>query len=88
MPADSPDGVCAYWAHVSAITLQPIESSNIKAVGYDPAGRKLCVEFRSGAVHDYHDVPGDVHQALLTAKSIGAYHANFFKGRFKSTKVA
>lgn len=65
----------------------PVESSNIKAVGYDPASQQLEVEFHSGAVHCYHGVPADKHQAMIAAKSVGGYfHANI-RGQHKGTKV-
>jgi hypothetical protein len=49
----------------------PINSSNLKAVGYDPSTRELRVEFHSGAVHEHVGVPPERHSALMAADSHG-----------------
>ena len=54
----------------------PVESSNIRAVGYEP--RTLEVEFRNGSVYAYSDVPDSVHQELMQAES---------KGKFLNAKI-
>jgi hypothetical protein len=43
------------------------------SIGYDPAQRALEIEFQSGEVYQYLDVPQDVHHALLAAPSKGRY---------------
>lgn len=40
--------------------LVPVVSSNLAAVGYDPAERTLYVAFKSGALYAYDDVPPTV----------------------------
>lgn len=62
----------------------PIKSSNLKTVGYDPVKRTLEVEFHSGAVHHFHDVPPEHHVGLLGALSPGSYFHAHIKGRFNS----
>jgi len=57
------------------IQMQAVESSNLSAVGYDPAGKTLRVAFKNGGVYDYSEVPVDVFTALGSAESIGgAFH--------------
>lgn len=46
-----------------------VESSNIRAVGYD--GGTLVVEFAAGSRYEYRGVPADVHAALVSAPSKG-----------------
>jgi hypothetical protein len=56
---------------------QPVESSNLRSVGYDEESRILEIELHSGAVYQYYDVPPEVYQELLRAPSLGKYfHAN------------
>ena len=67
--------------------LEPVESSNIKGVGYDPSTRALRVQFSSGQVHQYEDVPPETHAAFMASESKGKhFHANI-KSAFKSSKV-
>jgi len=51
----------------------PVESSVIAPVGYDPVEHVLEVEFNSGKVYLYDDVPEDEHRRLMEAGSKGQY---------------
>ena len=64
----------------------PVQSSNVKSIGFHNDTNTLAVEFKDGSVYHYHDVPKDVHEGLVTAKSVGGYiHANV-KGAYKHSK--
>lgn len=68
------------------ITRTPVLSSNINSTGHDPATNTMEVEFKDGSVYTYHDVPKDVHEGLIGAKSIGShFHANV-KNKYKFSK--
>lgn len=57
--------------------MTPVTSSNIAAIGYDPATKALTVQFKSGAQHRYADVSPDAHAALMAAESKGKhFHAH------------
>jgi hypothetical protein len=49
------------------------ESSAIASVGYDPELKTLEIEFLSGNVYQYLDVPASTYKALLKADSLGQY---------------
>ena len=66
---------------------EPVQSSNLKSVGYDPDSKQLEVEFHSGAVHRYEDVPAKVHQRIMSAKSPGSYFHNNVRSAYKSTQL-
>ena len=51
----------------------PVNSSNIKSVGYDPARKILEIEFRSGSVYRYWNLPQEIYRTLVSAPSIGAF---------------
>ena len=51
----------------------PVESSNLKSVGYEPASKTLRIQFNTGTVYDYYNVPEQVFQNLLNAESKGRY---------------
>lgn len=60
----------------------PVDSSSIAAIGYDPEGRVLEVEFRqSGQVYRYFSVPAAEYEAFLNAGSKGVYLNQTFKPR-------
>ena len=54
-------------------TMQPVKSSQIAAVGYDAAAKKLAVQFTRGQTYHYDNVPPELHQQLLGAESIGSF---------------
>lgn len=65
---------------------QRVDSSAISSVGYDERSSTLEVEFRSGAVYDYHDVPPKVWKALLGAPSKGRFFSRSLRGRYPFTR--
>jgi hypothetical protein len=50
-----------------------VDSSNLVAVGYDKASEVLEVEFRTGSVYHYLEVPDEKYQGLMSAVSKGKY---------------
>lgn len=50
-----------------------VESSQVKAVGYDPATKVLEVEFHSGAIYQYPGAEPDVYEGLMNAESVGRF---------------
>lgn len=57
----------------------PVDSSSLRRVGYDPVTKVLEVEFQSGAVYRYYDVPKEVYLELLEAESKGTWFNQQFK---------
>ncbi|HEX9028785.1 MAG TPA: KTSC domain-containing protein [Anaerolineales bacterium] len=55
------------------ITLEPVESSMLASIGYDPKSQLLVVLFNSGKVYEYYNVPPEVYQGLMSAESKGGY---------------
>ncbi|MEG4632771.1 KTSC domain-containing protein [Microcoleus sp. AR_TQ3_B6] len=53
--------------------LQPVESSMIKAVGYDETTSNLEVVFNSGKTYLYSEVPNNVYLELMDSDSKGSY---------------
>jgi hypothetical protein len=58
---------------MTAMERTPIESSTVAGAAYDATDRILEIEFTSGAVYHYLDVPVGVLDDLLTAESPGRY---------------
>lgn len=62
------------------VAMVPVTSSNVKAVGYDAAAKRLHVQFHSGGEYSYANVEPHQHQALVNASSVGGHlHANFIR---------
>ena len=69
------------------MSLTPVKSSNIRAVGYDHGSKTLTVEFNSGGKHRYENVSPETHAGMMASDSVGRYfHANIRNAR-KSSKV-
>jgi hypothetical protein len=60
-----------------------VSSSAISSVGYDERSAVLEVEFRSGAVYDYLQVPKKVYRDLLKAPSKGGFVSQRVRDRYE-----
>jgi hypothetical protein len=65
----------------------PVQSSNIKSVGYDFGTEVLQVEFKNGGVFNYHDVSISAYTAMMEADSIGSHFHNNIKNGYVCRKV-
>jgi hypothetical protein len=63
-----------------SMTLQLVNSSAIRAVGYD--GYTLTVEFHTGRTYDHPGVPNSVYREFINASSMGAYYNQNIRGRY------
>jgi len=59
-----------------------VTSTAISSVGYDDRSAVLEVEFASGAVYDYLNVPKKVYRALLKAPSKGSFVSRRVRDRY------
>jgi hypothetical protein len=66
---------------------QPVTSSLIQSVGYDPARNVLELEFASGAIYEYEDVSEETYKRLLSADSLGAYFNTEIKDAYHTEKI-
>lgn len=66
--------------------MNPVDSSNIKAVGYDEATQTLAVEFRDGGLYHYHSVGAHHAPRMTSAESCGAYFHKHIKNAHRVTK--
>ncbi|MEA2561889.1 MAG: hypothetical protein QOH06_3393 [Acidobacteriota bacterium] len=63
-----------------------VSSSAISSVGYDPKAKVLELEFSSGGVYDYYEVPRKVYTALMSAESKGRFISEQIRGQYRSEK--
>jgi hypothetical protein len=65
----------------------PVASTSLNSIGYASNSRVLEVEFKSGAVYQYRDVPKKKFDAMMNALSIGAYFNSNIKDRYRFIKL-
>lgn len=70
------------------MTRQPVDSSNLKSVGYDPKSKTMHVEFHSGRVYEYSGVPESEHAALIKADSVGKHFHAHIRPKFEGKRLA
>ena len=64
------------------MTMTPVKSTNVAAIGYDPARRELGVQYHSSdTVYTHPNVSAEQHKALMDAPSKGAHLAAHFRKR-------
>ncbi len=65
---------------------EPVESSDIKSVGYDEETGEMEVEFHSGGVY-LGEVPVSVYHGLMDSDSKGKYWHRKIRGVWTFRKV-
>lgn len=66
---------------------EPVGSTSVRSIGYDPLTMILEVEFSSGTVYQYFDVPEGEYARLTGAESIGHYLNRHIKWRYRYARV-
>ena len=65
----------------------PVESSNLKAVGYNEDTKTLYITFKQGATYMYEGVPMTKAMGLMNASSHGTYFAANIRDDYATTKL-
>lgn len=66
---------------------EPVKSSQIASVGYDPTASLLEIEFKGGGLYQYLNVPANVAMELRFSDSVGSYFRANVRGAYKTLKV-
>lgn len=64
-----------------------VNSSNIKSIGYDKISSVLEVEFTSGDVYQYFNVPEFLYQQFLQASSHGQFLNDHIRYNYRYQKI-
>lgn len=73
--------------HPGEVNRQAVQSSTIRSVGYDPRAMTLEVEFDSGGIYQFSDVPESVYAGLQGAASKGSYFNDHIKDHYRYREV-
>jgi KTSC domain len=72
---------------VKTVDRTSVQSTTIKSVGHDPKTLTLEIEFQSGDVYQYLDVPPAVYAEFMRATSIGTFLNTAIKCRYRYVKI-
>ncbi len=64
-----------------------VSPSDIASVGYDATSQTLEIEFNSGGVYQYYEIPQVVHGELMAASSHGEYFHRNVREHYQYRKV-
>jgi len=64
------------------MSLIPLSSSNLAAVGYDDWRGVLVIAFHGGGLYQYTDVPPSKYHGLLSARSHGQYFHKHIRNHY------
>lgn len=64
-----------------------VESSNVRKIGYDEKTKTAYVQFLSGSIYSYKDVPREQFESLKKAASVGSYFYRNFRNKYESKKI-
>jgi hypothetical protein len=66
---------------------QGVESTTMRSVGYDQTNQVLEVEFQSGTIYQYLDIPPAIYKELWEAESKGRYFNSEIRDTYEFVRV-
>lgn len=66
---------------------EPVISSGIRSLGFDPRNHVLDMEFAGGAVYRYFGVPASVYRRAMAAESKGRFVNAHIRDRYPFRKL-
>jgi hypothetical protein len=66
---------------------QMVSSSCLKSVGYDPDRCLLEIEFLTGGVYQYFEVPESIFRELMAAPSHGKYFLQHIRDKYRYQRI-
>lgn len=67
------------------VLMEEVNSSNLRKVGHD--NHDLFLEYSSGALYKYSDVPRSLYEELLTSESKGKFVNACIKGKYEFKRL-
>lgn len=68
------------------IAMEPVDSSQIEGIGYNPLTQTLAIKFKRGGVYHYSGFPPAEWARFKGAESIGSHFYRNIKGKYDYTK--
>lgn len=73
--------------YTGPLTMAPVESSQIAAIGYDAASLTLGITFKQGGHYRYAGVRQEHFDEFRLAPSAGKHFEKFIRGRYSYQRV-
>jgi hypothetical protein len=67
---------------------QVVDSSSLRSIGYDRRSQTLEIEFDSGGVYRYLDVPNAVWLGLKQAESKGKFFQAHVREQYRASRIS
>jgi hypothetical protein len=64
-----------------------VTSSNIRSIGFEPESETLEVEFKSGGLYQYANVPKSLFDRFMAASSKGRFFDQYVRDKFRTRKI-
>lgn len=62
-------------------------SQNIKGIDYDENSKEMTIQFTSGGLYSYQNVPKSIYGKFLKAKSKGSFFADYVKNVYEYERL-
>ena len=72
---------------IESMEREMVDSSTVLSIGYEPTSSTLEVEFKSGGVYQYFNVPEPIYQQLMTSDSKGKFLHAYIKPAYPYSRV-
>ncbi len=69
------------------MTLIPVESSHLAAIGYEPDCMRLTIQFVNADIYEYNFVEQELHDYLMADSSPGSFFNQHIKPNFPGDKI-
>lgn len=72
---------------IKSMEREMVDSSTVLSIGYEPTSSTLEIEFKSGGVYQYYNVPEPIYQQLMTSDSKGKFMHAYIKPAYPCSRV-
>ena len=66
---------------------ETVESSTVLSIGYEPTTGTLEIEFKTGRLYQYYNVPEPIYQQFLESDSKGKFLHAYIKPAYPYSQV-
>lgn len=64
-----------------------VSSNDIFSIGYNSFSNILEIEFNSGGIYQYFEVPNNIYTSLMSASSHGKFFHRYIKNIYRYRKM-
>ena len=72
---------------VACMERKRVNSGTLRSVGYDQSSRTLEIEFTSGSIVQYANVPAEVHRRFLAAPTLASFFRDSIEEDYTARRI-